>query len=412
MKHDAPEVVIIGAGLAGIAASRVLRDQKINHLVLEASPRIGGRIHSDYSLDGVVFERGAGWLHNSQENPLYALFSEAKATFRHDSQILNHLCIDGLCYPSEQVAQEMARMAERLKAAEQKEGTSVLEIIQPNTVLEKAALSHLIGPCESGVELENAAIKDVFVAGGLGLTVQEGLSMPLSVIAEGMPVKTDTPVHKIEWHRKDAITIHTDSGTLSTKHVITTVAPSILQKGGIVFSPNLPAEAEEALHHITMGVLNKILLQFAPNMLPDTPIGFIESFSDNTEIDFVRQKHNPDYLLAFVGGETAIRLEEEGTSALTQFAFTHAQSLFGNGIQLKNARETAWSTDPYSFGAYSATNPEHEGVRQAFSHPIGPLHFAGEAYVSKEHAHWASNMAGAYLSGTTVAQRIVNKIID
>lgn len=69
-------VVIVGAGMAGLAAGRLLADAGVDVEVLEARERIGGRIHTDRSL-GVPVERGASWVHGVTGNPLVPLVRAA-----------------------------------------------------------------------------------------------------------------------------------------------------------------------------------------------------------------------------------------------------------------------------------------------------------------------------------------------
>jgi polyamine oxidase len=72
LRTDKTQVVIIGAGMAGIAAARHLMDKGFDVLMLEARPRIGGRIWTDNSL-GLPIDLGASWIHNSADNPITGL---------------------------------------------------------------------------------------------------------------------------------------------------------------------------------------------------------------------------------------------------------------------------------------------------------------------------------------------------
>ena len=76
MSGAAPDldVVVIGAGVAGLAASRTLREAGRSHVVLEAAGRVGGRAWTGRpeALGGEVFDYGAIWLHAAERNPLVA----------------------------------------------------------------------------------------------------------------------------------------------------------------------------------------------------------------------------------------------------------------------------------------------------------------------------------------------------
>ena len=70
------DVAVVGAGAAGIAAARTLRDAGLGCVVLEASGRLGGRAWTDTASLGAPFDQGASWLHDAENNPLFG------ATFR------------------------------------------------------------------------------------------------------------------------------------------------------------------------------------------------------------------------------------------------------------------------------------------------------------------------------------------
>ncbi|XP_006877743.1 PREDICTED: spermine oxidase isoform X5 [Chrysochloris asiatica] len=72
-RRGQPRVVVIGAGLAGLAATKALLEQGFTDVtVLEASSRIGGRVQS-VKLGHATFELGATWIHGSHGNPIYHL---------------------------------------------------------------------------------------------------------------------------------------------------------------------------------------------------------------------------------------------------------------------------------------------------------------------------------------------------
>jgi phytoene dehydrogenase-like protein len=71
------DVVIVGAGAAGIAAARRVLAAKKTCAVLEASPRIGGRCATDTKMFGVPFDLGAHWIHSPDTNPLVAAAPKA-----------------------------------------------------------------------------------------------------------------------------------------------------------------------------------------------------------------------------------------------------------------------------------------------------------------------------------------------
>jgi polyamine oxidase len=74
-KTRSPSVIVIGAGMGGLAAARALHDASFQVVVLESRDRLGGRVHTDYSF-GFPVDLGASWLHGvCNENPLAPLIS-------------------------------------------------------------------------------------------------------------------------------------------------------------------------------------------------------------------------------------------------------------------------------------------------------------------------------------------------
>ena len=73
-------VVVIGAGMAGLAAARKLTDAGNVVTVLEAKNHIGGRVYTERSVDGIPMDLGAGWIHGpSSGNPIVGLLNQTKA---------------------------------------------------------------------------------------------------------------------------------------------------------------------------------------------------------------------------------------------------------------------------------------------------------------------------------------------
>uniref|UniRef100_UPI0018DFB439 FAD-dependent oxidoreductase n=1 Tax=Neoroseomonas rubea TaxID=2748666 RepID=UPI0018DFB439 len=68
-----PDVLVIGAGCAGIAAARTLSARGRSCLVLEGGPRLGGRAFTESASLGLPFDHGASWLHQADDNPLTPL---------------------------------------------------------------------------------------------------------------------------------------------------------------------------------------------------------------------------------------------------------------------------------------------------------------------------------------------------
>jgi len=82
------DVVVIGAGIAGIAAARTARAKGLSVALIEAKDRIGGRAYTDSTALGVPFDHGCYWMHSASRNPFVAIadrlgFAYRKTSFRN-----------------------------------------------------------------------------------------------------------------------------------------------------------------------------------------------------------------------------------------------------------------------------------------------------------------------------------------
>ena len=84
-------VIVIGAGISGLAAAKKLNESGFSVTVLEAQDRVGGRLRTNRSL-GVAFDEGASWIHGIDGNPITALAEQAgmKTAFSDDESILSY----------------------------------------------------------------------------------------------------------------------------------------------------------------------------------------------------------------------------------------------------------------------------------------------------------------------------------
>ena len=89
-----PKVVIIGAGVAGLSASKTLSAAGVEHVVIEAAERIGGRAYTESTTFGTPCDVGAHWLHNGESNPLVS-FAKRQSIDVYEAGEVEGLFADG-----------------------------------------------------------------------------------------------------------------------------------------------------------------------------------------------------------------------------------------------------------------------------------------------------------------------------
>ena len=99
------DVVVIGAGAAGIGAAKTLAKSDKTHIVLEASHRIGGRGYTEEVLPGMPFDLGCHWLHSGSLNPFAAIASEMGMSFSKEGFPRSAGCFDGQWFSEDELAE-------------------------------------------------------------------------------------------------------------------------------------------------------------------------------------------------------------------------------------------------------------------------------------------------------------------
>ena len=116
---SAVDVVIVGAGAAGLGAAKALRRAGKTVTVFEAMSRIGGRAHTEHDTFGMPFDRGCAWLHAADRNPFFPEAEAAGWTMHHHDMGVDHLYFGRTRATAEELA-EMAGAAKRGVAPEER----------------------------------------------------------------------------------------------------------------------------------------------------------------------------------------------------------------------------------------------------------------------------------------------------
>ncbi|WP_206936283.1 flavin monoamine oxidase family protein [Roseococcus thiosulfatophilus] len=403
MLNSDPEVLIIGAGCAGIAAARALRAAGRSCVVLEASGHLGGRARTCTTL-GVPFDHGATWLHQAHENPLTAHVAEH---IDHDTVRERHLHLgDRFATPEEFQDYWRAHGAfeDALAAAPLTPDRPVTEAA-PRGGRWDATIAHWLGSQINGAELERISLEDYVRTDldGPNLLPREGVGGLVARLAEGLDIRLHHPVRHLRWEGPGVVA-EGEFGTLRAARAIVTVSTGVLAGGGLRFTPELPPATRDAITGLPMGLLTK----FAFRLRRDVGVAPFHSArravtaAAPQPMSWVFRPFDAPLVFSFVGGARAWALLREGVAATEAAARADFAAMFGSDDALGEALVTHWGDDPLFFGSYSHARPGHHASRAVLATPLGEgrLTFAGEA----THSRFAGTVAGAWLSGEAAAR--------
>jgi len=415
-----PDVIVIGAGSAGLAATNYLQQNGKTVICIEADNHIGGRVYTDNSIFGVPYDTGAHWIEAGKKNP-YRIYGEKN---KNELNVYpegqeKYAFYDGgkrLKWPADK---EMWKVYDAAEAAIKKTRKDIAPMeVMPNKSSEYFDTAHLIiGPWVMAKDFSNYSCKDYNDAewgSGLEWHCEQGYGALVAHRWKNIPVKLNTVAKKIKWGG-EGIQVETNNGTISAKACVVTVSTGVLDAKKIKFTPDLPPEKYESFSGISMGIYNHITLQFKKNFFDikekDSYLYYkIKSQNAPSPKGFVGFLNMSGSNLSYfdTGGEFARELEKEGEQASIDFVLTELRTIFGSKVDknLIKGHTTKWASNPLTLGSYATAEPGKAHLREVLRQSVGDrIFFAGEA-TAKD---WAS-VEGAYSSGETAAKEIL-KII-
>jgi monoamine oxidase len=431
------DIIVIGAGAAGLAAAAQLAGPVRRVLLLEARDRIGGRIWTrrESGLSAPI-ELGAEFIHGHAELTR-TLLARVGASVIESSDARCTLK-DGLPGASggsfASIQQALSRHAAVLSREDMTFDRFLEEHLAQMLSAEERAAARMLAEGFDAADPARASAR-ALVAEWMGDTLgdvpqsrpQEGYeallgSLSTSLAREHLRVRLGARVSRIRWSRGSVEVsgefLDAPFEFYGTQAVIA-LPLGVLQAdagspGAVSFDPPL-SDKRAALAKLASGPVIKLVLRFA------TP--FWETLHGEAwrEVSFFHVADAPfrtfwtqapvhaPLLVAWAGGPRAERLARAGSAgAITEQALQSLEQLFGAAAPIREQLETCywhdWQQDPYARGAYSYVLAGGSEARAQLARPLEhTLFFAGEA---TDTADEAGTVTGALQSGLRVAREV------
>ena len=407
------DIVVIGAGAAGIAAARRIAAANRKVVVVEAANRAGGRCITDVSTFDVPFDRGARWIHNPESNPMIRLARAAG--------------LDIMPAPSGQrirIGRRNARPGEteEFLAALVKANRAMEEAARGKTDVSCAsvmpkelgdwagAAEFVLGASFAGKDLKEVSAIDKVRAQdrNAAIACRQGLGTLVAKLGESLPLSLSTPVSRVEWSNRDAA-VQTPAGRITARAVIVTVSTNVLASGNLKFAPDIPKRYLDAAAKLSLGSYDHIALQMSGNPLGLARDDIIIEQSNSTRTALLYANIGSSSLCSIdVGGSFGRDLSAQGEQAMVAFAVEWLTKMFGSDVAaaVKKSSATRWDASPFVLGAMSAAAPGAQPSRKVLTEPIGCMYLAGEA----THETLWGTVDGAWESGERAAEAALRRI--
>jgi monoamine oxidase len=407
------DIVVIGAGAAGIAAARRIAAANCKVVVLEATSQIGGRCLTDSTTFDVPFDRGARWIHNPDTNPMIKLARGAGLDVV-PAPLGQKIRIGRRNARAGEVEELLATLVRANRAIDDasrgRVDVSCASALPKDLSDWAATIEFLLGANATGKDLKEISAIDKMRAQdrSAALACRQGLGTLFAKLGEGLPISLATPATRLSWSGRD-VTVETQGGKIAARAAILTVSSNVLASGALKFSPDLPKRTLDAASKVSLGSYDHIVLQ-----LPGNPLGLsrddvvIEQAKDARTAFMIANMGGSSLCSIDVAGAFGRDLSAQGEPAMVAFAVEWLAKLFGSDVAkaVKKSSATRWDMAPFALGAMSAASPGAQPSRKILMEPVGSLFLAGEA----AHETLWGTVDGAWESGERAAEAALRKI--
>jgi monoamine oxidase len=407
------DIVVIGAGAAGIAAARRVMAANRRVIVVEAAGQIGGRCLTDTTTFDVPFDRGARWMHNPDTNPMIRLARNAglDISAAPPGQKIRIGRRNARPSETEEFLAALVRANRAIDDASRGRADVSCASVLPKDLGDWAGTAEFVlGANATGKDLKDVSVIDKARAQerNAAIACRQGLGTLIAKLGEQVPLSLSTLASRIAWSNRDVM-VETPAGKIAARAAVITVSSAVLAAGNIRFTPDIPRRHLDAAAKLSLGSYDHIALQ-----LPGNPLGLgrdeiIIEQSNSTRTALLFANMGSSSLCSIdVAGSFGRDLSAQGEKAMIAFAVEWLGKLFGSetASAVKKTSATRWNAAPFVLGAMSAAIPGGQPSRRVLSEPIGCMFLAGEA----THETLWGTVDGAWESGERAAEAALRRI--
>ncbi|KAJ6357974.1 hypothetical protein OIU78_005747 [Salix suchowensis] len=443
-EYTKSNVIVVGAGMAGLGAARHLMRLGFKVTVLEGRKRAGGRVYTmrmeggagnrvSASVDlggsvltgtlgnplGILARQLGCWMHKVRDKcPLYSVGGRPVDL---DMDMKVETAFNGLLDKASRLRQLMGDVSVDVSL-----GAALETFRQVNEdAVNKEEINLFNWHC-ANLEYANAGLlsklslafwdqDDPYDMGGDHCFLPGGNGRLVQALAENVPILYEKTVHTIRYG-SDGVQVIAGSQVFEGDMVLCTVPLGVLKNGSIKFIPELPQRKLDGIKRLGYGLLNKVAMLF-PCVFWETDLDTFGHLTDDTSsrgefflfYSYATVAGGP-ILIALVAGEAAHKFESmPPTDAVTKVIQILKGIYEPQGITVPEPIQTVctrWGSDPFTLGSYSnvavgASGDDYDILAESVGD--GRLFFAGEA----TNRRYPATMHGAFLSGLREATNMI-----
>ena len=396
------DAIVIGAGVAGLAAARELKKRGLEVVVLEARDRIGGRVHT-VRLPGwpMPLEAGAEFVHGRPKS-LLPLAREAR-------EVRGGHYFDGMERRDDLWRSVMDKLG-KLPSLRERTVAKALQTLRwrLRTTADERQLAADFIEGFNAARLDRASVKAIAQQtqtseenGGEHIArMPRGYDLVPRRLARGLRIELGTRVRMVRWSRS-RVEVHAGRHSWEAPRAIVTVPLGVLQAGMVAFAPALPRWKASAIAALAMGPVVKVALLFEERQWP-LDLAFLHARGEDVPTFWRPLPSRAPALIGWAASRNADALRGKDPVAI---AVRSLSAALGHRVRPIRAASFDWQSDELSRGAYSWVPVGAMRAQRALAEPVGPLHFAGEA------AHFegaCGTVHGAIETGIRAAREVAS----